>query len=63
MRKLFFVLVAAFAMSFTACNKNAEPTFGAATDSVEVDTTVLDSVVTDSVDTVAVDTTIVDTVA
>lgn len=63
MRKLFFVLVAAFAMSFTACNKNAEPAFGAATDSVEVDTTVVDSVVTDSVDTVAVDTTVVDTVA
>lgn len=61
MRKLFFVLVAAFAMSFTACNKNAEPTFGTATDSVSVDSTVVDTVVTDTVHTV-VDTTAVDSV-
>lgn len=64
MRKLFFVLVAAFAMSFTACNKNAEPTFGTATDSVNVDTTVVDSTVVDTtvVDSTVVDTTVVDTV-
>ena len=61
MRKMFFVLVAAFAMSFTACNKNAEPTFGAATDSVNVDTTVVDSVTVDTVDTVDVDTTVLNT--
>ena len=66
MRKLFFVLVAAFAMSFTACNKNAEPAFGTVTDSLCVDSTdsieMNDSLVVDTVnvDTVNVDTTIVD---
>jgi hypothetical protein len=60
MRKLFFIFIAAAAMSFTACNKNAEATFGAANDSTEVDTTVVDSV---AVDTVAVDSVTVDSVA
>ena len=66
MRKMFFVLVAAFAMSFTACNKNAEPAFGTATDSVNVDSTdsveMVDSLTVDTVAAVDVDTTVVDSV-